>query len=617
MLDRKLEKCQYPGFSKQTTDQRRELLREFSKTLLDSDKAKEYELALQKGISEKEEHLFLNVPDGYEVTGLLLLLEARQYEDCLAIANSLLERSQKLVNCSKHRLSDLYLVIAYATLEYGKELKSKRYYECSAKILENGLRIIQGKEPLDQIEKSISKELTDITPFRILDLLSRDTDETVRDVGLKMLDDVVTKRGGLDQFSNLYMEDNEFKSFFKQIRYYLTVQEQIDLYQEWSKNGSDTACFLLGISLVACGFTRRKPEKLVEAREVMKKLHPEELKEIITYISLLLGDVDDVSTSSSASVEAENRSAARSSKDVLGRLCSNCREWLEKDVLEGYRDLEGDSDLEAYFSDRDVTSFIEEYDNQMVDNKKDLSQIRTLELNQRFLSRAGFSAKNKVNNSMTFNGKEFQKDFQEVGSALPNKKFVKPFYLRWIYYTAIMLIAGIVFFAIARESSTKKNILQQTKNNKVSALSHADLKSRLSGPSMSRTTYPTQNTPQQYPDKVKLLFILSEWLKIKSKTLAGLTIPSEAKFFATPEALERLKAERNEDESRGEIQRIIAKVIDLQIIDRQSKRVDVDATLSYQDERLNRNNMVIEKTPKYIFKKRYTLVNRDSNWQIR
>ena len=54
--------------------------------------------------------------------------------------------------------------------------------------------------------------------------------------------------------------------------------------------------------------------------------------------------------------------AASRSEDPLAQLCDYCRDWLRRDVLPGYRDLEADADLEAYFSDRDVMAYVENDD---------------------------------------------------------------------------------------------------------------------------------------------------------------------------------------------------------------------------------------------------------------
>ena len=68
-----------------------------------------------------------------------------------------------------------------------------------------------------------------------------------------------------------YLNQQEFERFFQQIKPYLTVQEQVDLFLELQKRGSLEAGFLAFLSLTAIGFSRRKPEKLFEARRILKR----------------------------------------------------------------------------------------------------------------------------------------------------------------------------------------------------------------------------------------------------------------------------------------------------------------------------------------------------------
>ena len=46
--------------------------------------------------------------------------------------------------------------------------------------------------------------------------------------------------------------------------------------------------------------------------------------------------------------------------DYLAALCDYCRDWLRRDVLPGYRDVDFEVvDLEAWFADRDIQNFVE------------------------------------------------------------------------------------------------------------------------------------------------------------------------------------------------------------------------------------------------------------------
>ena len=94
---------------------------------------------------------------------------------------------------------------------------------------------------------------------------------------MTLLDELVVARGGLeaadvdgDQPGSLSQED--FESFFHQIRRFLTVQEQIDLFSRWFEAGAADAGFLTVLALTAAGFSRRKPEFLEQARERMQTL---------------------------------------------------------------------------------------------------------------------------------------------------------------------------------------------------------------------------------------------------------------------------------------------------------------------------------------------------------
>ena len=87
------------------------------------------------------------------------------------------------------------------------------------------------------------------------------------------------------------------------------------------------------------------------------------MEPLLANLELLLGDVNGALKRFECGASDELAAwAARQSADPLGRLCAWCRDWLSRDVLPGYRDLEADPDLEAYFSDRDVVAWVEQED---------------------------------------------------------------------------------------------------------------------------------------------------------------------------------------------------------------------------------------------------------------
>ena len=114
---------------------------------------------------------------------------------------------------------------------------------------------------LGDIRKELEEDLLALLPYRILDLLSRDlNDQESHKKGLSMLENLIIKRGGLEGNNKSeykdYLNQNEFEVFFQQIKPFLTVQEQIDLFLELQKRGSLEAGFLAFLSLTAIGFSR-------------------------------------------------------------------------------------------------------------------------------------------------------------------------------------------------------------------------------------------------------------------------------------------------------------------------------------------------------------------------
>jgi hypothetical protein len=120
----------------------------------------------------------------------------------------------------------------------------------------------------------------------------------------------------------------------------------------------------------------------------MKRLQSQELEELIEYISLLLGKVDI--KKKETGMAGDSVDGSNDKESALAELCNSCREWLIRDVLEGYRDVEATADLEAYFSDRDVTSFIEDQDKD-TERKRNQHKNRAMVFGEIVLKTKGYA----------------------------------------------------------------------------------------------------------------------------------------------------------------------------------------------------------------------------------
>ena len=169
--------------------------------------------------------------------------------------------------------------------------------------------------------------------------------------------------GGGAELTTAGMDQGSFELFFQQIRRFLTVQEQVDLYGRWERFGSSDASFLSVMALVAAGFSQRKPERIQDARGKLQALVLVglDLNPLLGCMDLLLGDVDRALEHVHASPDADLQEwLANHPSDDLAALFDYCRSWLGRDVLPGYRDVDAQVvDLEAWFADRDVQAYVE------------------------------------------------------------------------------------------------------------------------------------------------------------------------------------------------------------------------------------------------------------------
>jgi len=352
------------GYTDETLRARADLLRASADLLSDAERRSGYEADLT-ALSDAPEALMpaLEIPSSREVAGLLLLLEAGQPLDVLTLASRCLQPPQAPALGSS-READLTLLAGEAALAAAEDYRRERHYEMAARTLQQGLQLLQRMGQLPEVRDRIQTELEALAPFRVLDLLSRDPSASrEREEGLSLLEQLVQRRGGLEGSADDGFATEDFQTFFKQIRTFLTVQEQIDLFDRWSNQGSGAADFLSSIALTASGFAQRKPERIAAARERLLASGRGGVEPLLANLELLLGDVNGALKRFERGAGGELAAwAARQSADPLGRLCAWCRDWLSRDVLPGYRDLDADADLEAYFSDRDVMAWVERED---------------------------------------------------------------------------------------------------------------------------------------------------------------------------------------------------------------------------------------------------------------
>jgi hypothetical protein len=364
-LQLRLDRPPAQTYTEETLQARADLLRSSAEMLSDGNRRPAYEAALTAlGTGGEPLIAALELPSSKEVAGLLLLLEAGQPLECFNLARRNLQPPQAPA-LGSGREADLTQLAGQACLAAARDLEDRRHYQSAAQTLEDGLVLLQRMGQRPELRESMRHALEQMAPYRVLDLLSRDASAVKeRQQGLALLEELVQRRGGLEGEADPNFSPTQFEAFFRQIRSFLTLQEQLDLFNHWSRQGSAVAELLATNALTASGFAQRKPDRIAEARQRLLAGDPAQQQTMLANLHLLLGDVGSARTCFEAGASPDLKAWAerQSSEDPLGQLCAWCREWLARDVLPGYRDLEAEPDLEAYFNDRDVRTWVERED---------------------------------------------------------------------------------------------------------------------------------------------------------------------------------------------------------------------------------------------------------------
>jgi len=364
-LQQRLDRPPGPGFTQEALGAREELLRASTDLLLDPTRRHRYECLLteQSGGGDGSVLPALEISSNLEVGGLLLVFESGQPADAFEGARRALQPPQAPA-LGSGREADLALLALLACREASQERIQRRLFEPAAQMLLQGIQLLQrtGQRP-DQ-RQQLENDLVALQPYRILDLIARDLSDTeARAMGLALLEDLVDRNGGLDGDASPELPPEAFQAFIKQIRSYLTLQEQITLFEQSAARGSVAGRFLGAYALTASGFAQRKPERIDQALGQLQALGDAGIDAELACMHLLLGRTERAEALFRCGDDPELQQwLQQQGGDPLAALCAYCTDWLQRQVLPGYRDLDASVDLEAYYADRDVQAWVERDD---------------------------------------------------------------------------------------------------------------------------------------------------------------------------------------------------------------------------------------------------------------
>ncbi len=666
----RLDKTPDEGFTYDVLTQRSELLRLTADLLTDPESRREYENLLLNGNSG------LDFSSNREVAGLILLWESGSPKEAFKITRKALQPPQTPALGSS-READLTLLAALTARDSAIQEQQLRSYSNAADFLHEGIQLLQRMGKLGDIRKELEEDLVALLPYRILDLLSRDlNDQESHKKGLSMLENLIIKRGGLEGNNKSeykdYLNQQEFEAFFQQIKPFLTVQEQIDLFLELQKRGSLEAGFLAFLSLTAIGFSRRKPEKLFEARRILKKLNLSGLDSmpLVGCLDLLLADIEQALARFSSSSDENLRDWLNSYPgNKLEAICIFCKNWLENDVLVGYRDIESkEVDLDSWFEDREIQEFIEKlekksnkiairsnlqsqqiekessakttegFDNLLsnIDERKlpwpggikrdyEKVEIKGYDFNEEYFKKKPIEFYNYLIEKIAelkFSFGEFLKD-KEIINRTPYLIYIYAFLILFAFGIGIGFLRNNLKKSIQDESIAEKPLIAIDKNQKLSDIDiiqeiKKNPSSKLNSISEKSTaiiSYEFKELNKASPSLEDIRNLINGWLLSKSNYLAG---KSEINLsnIVSKGLIDRTIEERQNDIKKEIYKEINSQIRKIDLESQTASRIVVLVELNYIERIVKNSGEFVNETSLNPLKVKYILGFSNKSWKL-
>ena len=650
-LQQRLDRAPDQGFTHDTLQTRADLLQASADLLSDGERRQAYERELT-AIADTASGAIaaLEIPPSKEVAGLLLLMEAGQAQEAFEAASRGLQPPQAPALGSS-READLSLLAGLACQAAAAEFQGQRRYEAAARILQQGLQLLQRMGQQPEQRRRLEHDLQALLPYRVLDLISRDLSAlTPRQEGIALLEQLVQQRGGLEGENDPSFPGSEFQPFFKQIRQFLTVQEQVDLFSRWAQAGSATADFLASFALTAAGFVQRKPERIQAAFERLKASGQSGLEVFMACQQLLLGQVEEAQALFDSGADSDLQQwASEQGDDPLARLCATCRDWLSTEVLPGFRDIEAEADLEAWFADRDVQAYVDQQD-------RIRGRQRTSPESEAFsaawppftIAAPDPSAADPANaagglrpDSSEANLPPLSADDEEEEQgedddlwdgpswglpqwSLPELRLPQLSLPGWPSLADLprwSLPAGAAVAAVVLALGGWLALRPRAERPaaipvRPLATQPAKPKPKQPAPAPPAASEATLPLTAAEPNEAQLQQLLQAWLTAKATLLAGGSAPQPLEQLARPQQVERLQQQLQANRQAGASETVNATVASLRISERSPRRIAAEVTLTYSDQRRGASGQLLSQTPPTSLNNTYVFARDGERWLL-
>jgi hypothetical protein len=652
MLQQRLERAPDQGFTRDTIEARADLLRASADVLSDDQRRQDYERELTS-ISAGGAIGGLEIHPSREVGGLLLLLEAGQGQEAFEAARRALQPPQA-PSLGSGREADLTLLAGLACRAAAEEYQNQRRYETAARTLQQGLQQLQRMGKLPELRQELEQDLRQLQPYRVLDLIRRDLAATTeRRLGIELLDDLVSRRGGLEGNHDPAFSRAEFVPFLQQIRAFLTAQEQVDLFGHWAEAGSEQAHILSAVAMTAAGFVQRKPERIQAALQRLLNRGHAGVEAVMACQLLLLGRVDEARPlfSGAGATTLLLRKTAQDEPpqnhdDGLADLCAACRRWLKEEVLPGFRDIEAEADLEAWFADRDVQAYIEHQD-RIRNRQQPVPHPQQTVAEPPLPAVDGFGGdwSSDWSSSDPAAALPMAPDpAQDTATATPAEREEPPTRgpqpwddwdlpgrfadgRRWLLELqagqrtplavaaaiAVLALGGVAWLSLRPQQAKAPAALPATSRPQRPA---ASPRPAAAPPPAAAPAADSVPLTRGEPSNLDLQTLLDTWLETKASLLAGRPAAAPLAELASPTLIRKLEKRQAENRQAGLSETIEARVESLEILERGPNRISAAVRLQYSDETRDATGRVINRSPRTELRNRYVFIREGDTWRV-
>ena len=676
-LQQRLDRPPEDGFTAEALETRAQLLHE-SADLLSDDKRRQHYQAELTAVNEGEPGVIpaLVIPTSREVGGLILLWEAGLGAQAFELASRSLQ-PPRAPALGSGRESDLALLAGLASRQAAEDDQQDRHYERAAEILLKGQQLLQRMGHHADLRQELARERDALLPYRVLQLLSRPSVLERRE-GLVLLDKLMERRQGLDGDGDPDFARPAFEAFLAQIRPYLTVQEQIDLFDRWAQEGSQRADRLTAMALAASGFAQRKPQRIALAAQRLERIDATGLARPLACLTLLLGQVEEAqalfqglqtqptgtseqptSGEDATTFEQENGGAASApGLTPLAELCLTCAGWLRVEVLPGYRDVEIEADLEAWFADRDVQAYVDQQDRRQGRRRPAPAIAAPSDPPPAAIApfvTAGGSFEPTLasdpgpavrlnddhrdgdddgddhdDGDLDGDDDHWDDDDTQGGWRWPEMPaFQLPAFqlpslplsgLKTVQWLAIgggvgVAVAATLWWTLRPKPQVLPvQPLAASPQTTVDSPPQASLPPQAPPPVIDEATTPLR---AETPTDAQIRQLLNRWLEAKAQVMAGKTAAEPLLELATPQQLDQLNRSRGIDQQAGHHKVIDAKVTDLAITPSGAGAIQVRAEIRYGDRVLDQNGRVVSEDPPTTLRNTYVFGRgADGIWRL-